>query len=123
MNWNPPSKLPVARDYSSLSRFPGPRIKCVRRLSKCSNFKSRYSIHDSSFLLSSIEFKREYFESVFRNKTNCDFYLIRNDSLIEIIGSNIVMAYDNEFRKTPSQGYFIVGKLLNDKIIQLIIKW
>jgi PAS domain S-box-containing protein len=87
-----------------------------------SHFKPCYVNIDSFASIPAIHLDSKFFESIFRNKTNCSFCLNFNDTIVEFKGSNIVMAFDNEARKTPSQGYFLVARLLNENFIHDIEK-
>ena len=76
-------------------------------------FKQQYFVSDTLKHIPPVSPEFVELETIFRNSKSCHYYKIIDNEIIEIVGSNVIPASDNEFRRTPSQGYLLVGKFVN----------
>lgn len=67
--------------------------------------------------LAELSLPKGAFEKIFSNSHFCHFFIGTSKGLMEIRGATIHPSSDAQ-RKTPSQGYFFVGKLWNDAYLK-----
>jgi serine phosphatase RsbU (regulator of sigma subunit) len=81
------------------------------------DLKEIYSIKDSTWHSDKLELSREIISESFKNKGVCHFFLIENDTLLEVSGGTIVPSADvNHLSK--AQGYFFAAKHWNKDYIR-----